>query len=56
VQSMLRSIPPEARGQLARSLDLLARAAGETPELHWAPGWHAGNAEPARRVTTTSAS
>jgi len=58
VQAMLRSIPADARVQLATSLDLLARAAGETPELHWAPGWHANDVVPAagRRVTTPSAS
>lgn len=41
VRDMLRSIPSDARTQLVRSLNLLAVAAGETPEMHWTPGWQA---------------
>ena len=40
VRDMLQSIPPDARGNLFSSLQLLAVAAGEVPEMHWAPGWH----------------
>ncbi|HZU79558.1 MAG TPA: MarR family transcriptional regulator [Acidimicrobiales bacterium] len=39
VAELLKSIPDDARMQLATSLQVLAKAAGETPELHWAPGW-----------------
>ena len=40
VREMLRSIPDDARPRLVSSLQLLAVAAGEAPEMHWAPGWH----------------
>jgi DNA-binding MarR family transcriptional regulator len=43
VRTILRSIPEDARVQLATSLEVLARAAGEIPDLHWSPGWHDGN-------------
>ena len=39
VREMLQSIPSDARVQLSQSLHLLAMAAGETPEMHWTPGW-----------------
>ncbi|HAM01484.1 MAG TPA: MarR family transcriptional regulator [Acidimicrobiaceae bacterium] len=42
VRAILRSIPQDARVQLATSLEVLARAAGEIPDLHWSPGWHDG--------------
>ena len=41
VRQMLRSIPDDARPQLVQALQLLAVATGETPEMHWEPGWHA---------------
>jgi DNA-binding MarR family transcriptional regulator len=40
VREMLRSIPDDARNKLVSSLQLLAVAAGEVPEVHWTPGWH----------------
>jgi DNA-binding MarR family transcriptional regulator len=43
VREMLRSIPTDARGQLLESLQVLAEAAGEPPEMHWSPGWHEAN-------------
>ncbi|HMK98810.1 MAG TPA: MarR family transcriptional regulator [Acidimicrobiales bacterium] len=48
VRAMLRSIPLGARSQLMGSLELLARSAGEAPDMHWGPGWHAaaGQGEP----------
>ena len=48
VRAMLRSIPLGARSQLMESLELLARSAGEAPDMHWGPGWHAagGQGEP----------
>lgn len=41
VQTILSAIPADSRSALTSSLHLLARAVGEAPELHWAPGWHA---------------
>lgn len=43
VRSILHSIPESARVQLASSLEVLARAAGEAPDMHWSPGWHDGS-------------
>jgi DNA-binding MarR family transcriptional regulator len=40
VQTLLSGIPEGSRRALVSSLHLLARAVGETPEMHWAPGWH----------------
>ena len=37
---ILEAIPVPLRRQLVSSLTLLATAAGETPELHWGPGWY----------------
>lgn len=42
VHTMLRSIPDELRTQFVASLELLARAVGEVPDMHWSPGWPAG--------------
>jgi DNA-binding MarR family transcriptional regulator len=42
VRAILHSVPAEARAQLASALELLARAAGESPDMHWSPGWHDG--------------
>ena len=39
VRSLLGAIPVPLRRQLVSSLTLLAAASGESPELHWAPGW-----------------
>ncbi|MGA2521552.1 MAG: MarR family transcriptional regulator [Acidimicrobiales bacterium] len=39
VSDLLGAIPVPLRRQLVSSLTLLAAAAGEGPELHWAPGW-----------------
>lgn len=44
VRDMLKSIPDEARPKLVSALQLLAVAAGEVPEMHWAPGWHEAEA------------
>jgi DNA-binding MarR family transcriptional regulator len=40
VCSLLTSIPLGTRRELVDSLRLLSTATGETPELHWMPGWH----------------
>lgn len=62
VRPMLRSIPNEARHQLASSLDLLVHAmGGEPPDMHWSPGWHDDSAEGAtqvaqRRISSASGS
>ncbi len=40
VGAILGAIPPASRRQLVSSLEMLARAVGEAPEAHWAPGWH----------------
>jgi DNA-binding MarR family transcriptional regulator len=42
VQTFLSDIPAGSRRALVSSLQVLARAVGEAPDLHWAPGWHAG--------------
>ena len=42
VQTFLSDIPAGSRRALVTSLQILARAVGEAPDLHWAPGWHAG--------------
>lgn len=39
VRPLADSIPAGARTGLVRSLQLLAMAAGEVPDMHWAPGW-----------------
>lgn len=39
VRDLLQSIPEDARTQLVASLQILAEAAGEQPDMHWAPGW-----------------
>lgn len=56
VRTLLRSIPDEARAPLASSLEHLARAAGETPDMHWSPGWHDGQEPPDADLRTPSAS
>ncbi|MHB8681623.1 MAG: MarR family winged helix-turn-helix transcriptional regulator [Acidimicrobiales bacterium] len=43
VREILKSIPDDARSQLLTSLQVLAVAAGEAPEMHWAPGWTVDN-------------
>ena len=40
VCALLDSIPRGTRRELVESLRLLSAATGETPELHWMPGWH----------------
>ena len=40
VCALLTSIPLGTRRELVDSLRLLSAATGETPELHWMPGWH----------------
>ncbi|HLX87365.1 MAG TPA: MarR family transcriptional regulator [Acidimicrobiales bacterium] len=52
VQEMLRSIPAESRVQLSQSLHMLAMAAGETPEMHWTPGWQSQGDGPLRQADT----
>jgi DNA-binding MarR family transcriptional regulator len=42
VQTLLSAIPTGSRRALVASLQVLARAVGEAPDLHWAPGWPAG--------------
>jgi DNA-binding MarR family transcriptional regulator len=39
VRDLLGAIPDGLRSQLVSSLTLLAKAAGEAPQLHWGPGW-----------------
>jgi DNA-binding MarR family transcriptional regulator len=39
VSNLLGAIPEALRAQLVSSLALLAKAAGEAPQLHWGPGW-----------------
>jgi DNA-binding MarR family transcriptional regulator len=39
VQTILSAIPDQSRPALVGSLLLLAKAVGEAPDLHWAPGW-----------------
>jgi DNA-binding MarR family transcriptional regulator len=39
VRELLVNIPADERPALVRSLNLLARAAGEKPEPHWSSGW-----------------
>ncbi|HUY64955.1 MAG TPA: MarR family transcriptional regulator [Acidimicrobiales bacterium] len=43
LRHILKAIPDEARPQLIASLQLLAAAADESPEMHWAPGWHSAD-------------
>lgn len=40
VCALLGSIPLGTRRELVDSLRLLSAATGDTPELHWMPGWH----------------
>ncbi len=40
VCALLTSIPLGTRRELVDSLRLLSAATGDTPELHWMPGWH----------------
>ncbi len=40
VCALLTSIPVGTRRELVDSLRLLSAATGDTPELHWMPGWH----------------
>jgi DNA-binding MarR family transcriptional regulator len=57
VQTLLSAIPAGARRALVGSLHLLARAVGEAPEMHWAPGWHAEHADAGpHRVSSPSGS
>lgn len=60
VRTMLRSIPEDSRVQLATSLELLVRAVGETPDMHWTPGWHTeetpGRPPPVKTIRTPSLS
>lgn len=53
VRSMTESIPARARARLVSSLQLLAQAAGEVPDLHWAPGWREDAPAPGRRPVGT---
>jgi DNA-binding MarR family transcriptional regulator len=39
VRALLETLPDEGRQSLVHSLTVLAAAAGESPELHWSPGW-----------------
>jgi DNA-binding MarR family transcriptional regulator len=39
VRELLDLIPDEGRPAMVESLTMLATAAGESPELHWSPGW-----------------
>jgi DNA-binding MarR family transcriptional regulator len=39
VRQLLRSVPDGLRPHLVNSLTLLAKAAGEAPQLHWGAGW-----------------
>lgn len=39
VRELLDLIPDEGRPAMVESLTMLAAAAGESPELHWSPGW-----------------
>jgi DNA-binding MarR family transcriptional regulator len=56
VRAVLQSIPEAARPQLVASLELLARAVGEAPDLHWSPGWPTDQQGPGDGLTTASAS
>jgi DNA-binding MarR family transcriptional regulator len=38
--ALLTSIPLGTRRELVNSLRLLSAATGDSPELHWMPGWH----------------
>ncbi len=40
VCALLGSIPLGTRRDLVDSLRLLSAATGDSPELHWMPGWH----------------
>ncbi|HUI04302.1 MAG TPA: MarR family transcriptional regulator [Acidimicrobiales bacterium] len=40
VRDMLQAIPVPLRRQLVNSLQLLAAAADEAPEIHWGQGWY----------------
>ena len=40
VRELLRLIPRSTRNQLVESLNVLAGATGEAPEVHWSLGWH----------------
>ena len=40
VRELLKLIPRGTRTQLVESLNVLATAMGETPEVHWSLGWH----------------
>jgi DNA-binding MarR family transcriptional regulator len=40
VCALLTSIPLGTRRELVDSLRLLSEATGDSPELHWMPGWH----------------
>lgn len=40
VKELLKLIPFQIRGQLVESLNILAAATGEPPEVHWSLGWH----------------
>ena len=39
VRELLGEVPEALRRQLVNSLTLLAKAAGESPQLHWGSGW-----------------
>ncbi|HUC36740.1 MAG TPA: MarR family transcriptional regulator [Acidimicrobiales bacterium] len=40
VGKLLKLIPRSTRNQLVESLNILASATDETPEVHWSLGWH----------------
>jgi DNA-binding MarR family transcriptional regulator len=40
VRELLKLIPLSTRSQLVESLNVLATATGESPEVHWSLGWH----------------
>lgn len=43
VSQVLAAIGDDVRDQLITALHDLAARVGESPELHWAPGWHDGD-------------
>jgi DNA-binding MarR family transcriptional regulator len=40
VRELLKLIPPETRSRLVESLNVLAEATSEAPDVHWSLGWH----------------
>jgi DNA-binding MarR family transcriptional regulator len=56
VQTILSAVPAGSRQALVSSLNLLARAVGETPTMHWAPGWHAEDVSGDNHLSSRSGS